>query len=277
MKLLLCTNGSESSQAALQFGVILARTLRYEATVLGVIETPVLQQLIETQTRWAVEQISAANIPCETNFIVGNALSIVPTVADKGDFLTVIGSLGRTIPRRLFRGRTISHLLEEMESPIVYVRTPPQNERLERILICSGGLHFANAAVDFGGQIAKAAQAEVTLFHVATPLPNMPKPVRDVRATPSEVYLQGENIYARNLRQQLANLQSMDLYATFKLESGDPLMQIMAEVRSGRYDLIVIGSHTVMTGPARLVGDIMHRIVEGSNQPVLVVKGPSNS
>lgn len=52
--------------------------------------------------------------------------------------------------------------------------------------------------------------------------------------------------------------------------------EILAEAREGDYDLVVIGSHRALTGPARLVGDITHRIVEDAGRPVLVVKGPGS-
>ena len=46
------------------------------------------------------------------------------------------------------------------------------------------------------------------------------------------------------------------------------MLEILNVARSNSYDLVVIGSHAAVTGPARLIGDITHRIVEHAGRPV---------
>lgn len=271
MDMLLCTNGSASSKVALRVGSHISLALRAPTTVLGVVEASALEKSISNDVGREADQLRTAGIETEGRIVAGDAQQIIPHEANRGKFLTVFGALEHPIWRRWLRGPTMRHVLDALEVPAICVYHAEALLPIEKILVCSGGLYHANSAVRLAGQLAGALKAKVTLLHVATLYSNMPPQLQDVPESP-DAYLEGGTIYAENLREGLEYLRAMDLSVDFRLRKGDPLPEILSELREGDYDLVVVGSHLSVTGPAQLVGDITYRIVENSARPVLVVK-----
>lgn len=271
MELLLCTNGSKDSQIALRLGAQLALTLGLPTTVLGIVESSVRQREVAAKVTKMLEQMRAAGITVESRIVAGDAQTIIPCEANLGNYLTVFGALNPPLWRRLLRGPTMRHVLDAIEGPALCVYESYEPSTIENVLICSGGLQHAMAAVELGGQIAAAYKARVTLLHVATLHTNLPNHFQDIPHSPAE-YLQDETLYAENLQQAIDALEEKGLTVTFCIRVGDPLREILKAIGDERYDLVVIGSHSVVTGPAQLVGDITYRIVERAGRPVLVAK-----
>ena len=98
----------------------------------------------------------------------GNAEDVIPQKARQGDYIVVLGPLGRPQIRRLLTGRSIRHLMEEIEQPILYV--PESKLPLKKILICIGGLGYEVTAEHIAMQMAMKSRAEVTLLHIVPPM-----------------------------------------------------------------------------------------------------------
>jgi len=270
-RILLCTNGSAGSDTALSYGSHMALTLKMPVCVLGIVERAERRGQIETQVERLCQAIREDGLLDEVKYVDGDAVRLISAEA-RPDDLTVVGPLGRPAWWRLLHGPSVRHLLQALVGPVLFTGRSIRGGAFQRILICAGGLSAGDAAVAQAGVIASAAGAEVTLLHVTSPNLALPTPVRDPMTTP-EAYLQADNLYARNIRRALAEMEARQVSVRFLLRKGDPLLEIQAEVRTTAYDLVVIGSHYSLTGPARLVGDITHRIVEEAGSPVLVVRG----
>lgn len=271
MELLLCTNGSSSSKVALQIGADFAAALDLPTTVLGIAESSRTQEDIRIEVERTLEKLRAAGIKVEGRVVAGQAQQIIPAEAERGHYLTAVGALDPPLWRRLLRGPTMRHLLDALKGPVLCVFHVQEVTPVKKVLICSGGLHHADAAIDLGAQIAAAFNAQVTLLHVVTPHAHFPTHLRDILVSPA-AYLQSDTLYARNLQQAMAKLEGLNLSVDFQVRSGEPLLEIMHVAQAGDYDLLVVGSHSAVTGPAQLIGDITHRIVERVRRPVLVVK-----
>ncbi len=269
-ELLLCTNGSADSRVALRLGVCFALALRLPVVILGIVESPKRRKEVTQDVARTAEQLRDGGIIADSRLVSGDAQQIIPAEAVRGDFLVVVGALEHPLWRRLLRGPTMRHLLDVLEGPVLCSFHAQETTAVEKVLICSGGLHHADAAIDLGGRIAAAFTADVTLLHVATPHANMPAHLQDLPDA-SDSYLHGDTIYAHNLQQTLAHLEGMGLSVEFQVRAGDPLLEILKMVHGDAYDLVVIGSHAAVTGPAKLIGDITSRIVEGAGRPVLIV------
>lgn len=273
MRVLLLTNGSSAGRPALDFGVGLAGSLKAPVRLVGMHEGKSAASLsaLDREILRASEHLRRAQVSFDVLRLEGRAETVVLGQAGDGEALAVIGPQGRTGWLHWLRGPAIRHIVGDLAHPIIYVPGPAP-EAIRRILICSGGLSHAEAAVQLAGRLAEALKASVTLLHIAVPLPHMPEPVQDLPARPA-AYLEADSLYSRNLRQARTELSERGLQVDFRLRQGDPLLEILAEIRSGGYDLVTIGSHSSLTGPARLVGDITARVVEGAGCPVLVVPG----
>ncbi len=120
------------------------------------------------------------------------------------------------------------------------------------ILLCVAGMPHAEAAVSFGEIIARATQSAVTLLHVARSKEDRVDSVRFLDAA-------GEML--------------ADLVVDTRIRQGDPVRQILAEVRRGDYDLTVIGARREGGLTQQLLGSVAHKVVRSIPTSVVIAKG----
>ena len=269
MKVLICTNGSTESWRAFEAGALVARALRAEAVILGVVERPSATQRVQRAMEEASAILTVHDVAHTSHVREGRAVAGIASEAAAGDYLTVAGLLGRSHLIRAVRRSSVWRLLDAVSGPMLVVCEP--RAALRSVLICSGGLGRTNAAVRLAGEIAQGARAQVTLLHVLTPTPLMERGWK--REMPdSAAFLQSDALQAQHLREELALLHDLRLEPAFTLRSGRPLDEILAEARAGDYDMVAIGSTTAAGRLVKVaVGGITDKVAERAGRPVLVV------
>ena len=65
--------------------------------------------------------------------------------------------------------------------------------------------------------------------------------------------------------------------AELKIQAGDPAARILAEIRSGNYDLVVMGAHGRGAFMDMLLGSVANKVVRLSPVPVLTVRLPKEN
>lgn len=268
MKVLICTNGSAASRRAFQAGALVAEALRAEVVVLGVVERPSAAQRVQRAMEGASAILTVRNVAHTSRVREGRAVDEIAAEAATGDYLTVVGPLGRRRLIRAVRRSSVWRLLDAVSDPVLVVREP--RAVLRNVLVCSGGLGRTNAAVRLAGEIAQGAGACVTLLHVLIPTPLLERGWK--RETPDgAAFLQSDVLQAQHLREEVALLRDLGLEPAFMLRSGQPLDEILAEAHAGDYDMVAIGS-TATAGPLVkvAVGGITDKIAERAGRPVLV-------
>jgi nucleotide-binding universal stress UspA family protein len=270
MKVLICTNGSTASRRAFEAGALVADALRAQAVVLGVVEHPADAQHVQHAMEGASAILTARNVFHTTRVREGAAVAEIAATAAEGDYLTVVGPLGRGRLIRTVRRSSVWRLLEQVDDPVLIVREP--RAALRSVLICSGGLGRTNAAVQLASEIAQGAGAGVTLLHVWTPIQSLERGWTR-RRPDGEEFLTSDVIQARHLREELALLQECGLEPAFALRFGQALDEILAETRAGDHDMVAIGS-TLSAGPLVkvAVGGITDKVARRAKRPVLVVR-----
>jgi nucleotide-binding universal stress UspA family protein len=119
------------------------------------------------------------------------------------------------------------------------------------ILLCVAGMPHAEPAVSLGAIIACATQSSVTLLHV-------------IRS--EEDRADGERFLAA-AREMLP-----DLTVDMRIRRGDPVKQILAEVRGSDYDLTIIGARRGSGLAERLLGSVAQKVVRRIPTSVLVAR-----
>jgi nucleotide-binding universal stress UspA family protein len=237
--LLLCTNGKETTFPALAYGLWLARLLNASVDLLGIVELPGQETLVQAALDETVRKLEAAQIAYQTIVDKGRGSEVIARVAQTKDYLTVIGPLGRPTWQRLLQGRSFRRILERVESPILYV--PTARLPLKHMLICLGGLKYAQSLERMGLHLARLAGAKITLLHVVEPI-NLDYPTaRQVQIHWKEI-LSTETPQGQNLRQALEEVRQAGLEAEFKVRHGSVVHEILDEVNHGPYDLLGMGS-----------------------------------
>ena len=110
--------------------------------------------------------------------------------------------------------------------------------------------------------LAKQNEARVTLLHVIhSHTLDQDRSLRE-KAT-------------RTLKRQLEKLQAQGVDACYKLRSGEPEEEIVAEVDECDYDLVAMATHghTLMVGV--LLGSVARSLRKKIRLPLLLIKGDS--
>jgi nucleotide-binding universal stress UspA family protein len=270
--LLIATNGFKGTWPSIEYGTWLAATLKLKVTLLGVTENlnPAAiddhHPLEDVFTR-AMELFQQNGVEYNLEVQNGNAEEIIPRKSKQADYLVVLGPLGRPQFRRILTGRSIRHLMEEIEQPILYV--PESKLPLKKILICMGGLGYEVTAEHIAMQMAMNSDAEITLLHIVPPI-DMNYPTARTVSEHWQNLKDTDTPVGRSLRQALEIAKNLGLTANIKARQGNVVEEILAEVKEGNYDLLCMGSiYSTNTLRQLYAPNVTAEISEGAACPVL--------
>ncbi|MDP2778220.1 MAG: universal stress protein, partial [Anaerolineales bacterium] len=200
----------------------------------------------------------------------GNAEDIIPRKANQGTYISVIGPLGRPQIRRLITGRSIRHLMEEIEQPIFYV--PVAKLPLHKVLICIGGLGYEVNAEHIAMQMAMKSRAEITLLHIVPPI-DMNYPTAKTESEHWQNLTETNTPVGRSLRLAMEIAKNDGLTANVKARQGNVVEEILAEVKEGNYDLLCMGSLYSSHALRQLyMPNVTAEIADDINCPVLTAR-----
>lgn len=244
MELLITTNGYKGTWPAIEYGVWLGKTLGLKVNLLGVTEKLNPAQIddhhpLEDVFGRAVELFQQNGLEYQLEVQNGNAEEVIPREARLGEFITVIGPLGRPQIRHWLTGRSIHSLMEQIIGPIMYV--PEMRLPLRKALICVGGLGYEVTAENLAVRLSGLAQAHITLLHVIPPMELDYPTAREVIKS-AEHLADSETPIGRALRKGVNMVKDSGREATVRIREGHIVEEILAEIKAGDYDLVCMGS-----------------------------------
>jgi nucleotide-binding universal stress UspA family protein len=200
----------------------------------------------------------------------GDAEQIIPRKASSGEYITVVSPLGRPQLRRWLVGRSIRHLMELIEGPILYV--PEVRLPLRRLLISVGGLGYEAIAENFAFQVAALNQADVTILHVIPPTDLDYPTTRDVHKHWNDL-AQTDTLPGRSMRQAMDVAAKVGLKANAVVRQGNVVEEILAEIKAGTYDLVCMGSVYSSNALRQMyTPNVTAEVAESAHCPVLTAR-----
>ncbi len=147
-------------------------------------------------------------------------------------------------------------------------------KRLRRVLYATDFSDASDRAFTAALTIAKSLDAKLTIVHVMGPVvPAVPGLYLDA-VTLDQLDKQARPWSARQLKALAGRASKAGVRATTVLnQGGDPVIQILRAARSGRADLIVVGTHGRRGLPKLFLGSVAERIVRMAPCPVVTVRG----
>ena len=272
--ILLSTNGFAGTWPSIEYGAWVAQVIKARVVLLGVMESsqsapaadPELDQLLERATAL----LSEAGVEHSVEHASGHFEDVVAEASNRIGALTVLGPLGRPFLTRVLVGRSIRSLLEVIQNPVLYV--PKSCLPLKRMLICVGGLGYEVTAEHLALQLGAAARAHATLLHVAPPV-DLDYPTARLQRDHWRDLEDTDSLLGRNLRAGLEAAQAAGMQASIKARQGDIVEEIVAEARSGDYDLICMGSPHGFAGLRQKYGPrVTDEVAEQAGCPVLTAR-----
>ncbi len=274
-EILVPTNGFKGSLPAIEEGIWLAKTLDSTITLLGVTERlgPAAiddHHPLEEVFEQAVGLFQRHGAAYRLEVRKGSAEEVISRKAREGEYIVVLGPLGRPPICRWLAGRSVRYFIEEVEQPILYV--PQAKLPVKKILICVGGLGYEVTAEHLAMQIAMKSRAEITLLHIAPPAGLDYPTARAIRENwrhPERT----DTPIGRSLRRALEVAQANGLTAAVRGRQGNVVEEIMEEAREGDYELLCMGSSYSVQSLRQIYSpNVTAEIIDRVNRPVLTAR-----
>ena len=276
MKILFCSDGSSQAENAVRFGALIAAACQAETSILGIVEKVGKEDAVLRALRRAQEILKEYHLNAELITKAGRPVpEIIKRTQEAKYDLVIIGAARKGARGPLSMSARAYKIIESVEPPVLVVIG--ERTALRRILLCTGGTKQSDATVNFAGEIARRANASITLLHVLAEPPamyvNLIKSEEDL-----DKLLQSDSKLGRNLRHQKELLEKLGVPCEVRLQHGLVLDELLQELRRAEYDLIVSGS-----SPAHdrlrtyIMGNLTREIVNRAELPVLVVRSGTKS
>jgi nucleotide-binding universal stress UspA family protein len=270
MKMLIYVGDLVTDMPGIFLGGLIARHLNLPITLLHV--APKTQQKKQEQKEGEAilkqAQEHLAGLEVETRIRRGRvAQKILAEVQEKQhDMVVITASRIGGYPLRLSVNREI---LPKMPCCVIVAKNP--KPEINRILMLTGGLQVSESMIKIGARLASALGAKVTLMHVAANVPSMYTGLNNIEETLEEM-LQTNTPVARHLRRCAKMLAKHNVPSEIKLKHGEPVYEIIREIDSEDYDLVVLGASGVTTGLKEwFLGNVTKDIIDLVAMPVMVV------
>ena len=271
MKILICSDGSEQAERAIRLGATVAVACQAEVTLFGIIETPSRSEAILESLKRGQALLAEKKIPAELTTKTGDPITeIVQRTREQAYDLVVIGAVRKETQGLFWMSSKSYKIIKEIRPPVLSVAG--QVSTIKRILICSAGGRYIDSSLPLTGQIARGMEATVTLLHVLPEPPAIYAGLRRLEET-ADVLLASQSELGLSLRRQQQTFAEIGVKAVLRLRHGPVLEEILRELKTGNYDLVVTGSAPSRSFRTYVLGDISREIVNHADCAVLVARG----
>lgn len=270
MKMLVCIRQLPYAEPTVSFGGLFAHLAEARVNLMTVIDREDERPAAEAELERAKSLLT--DLQVKTTIRKGEAVSEILNESKGTNYdMVVVGSHEANTIIEALLGTITGKVAEKAGSSVLVVKGE-RSTKLEKILVAVGGHKMNKGVVKFAGQLAKAADAALTVLYVTNPVPTMYTGLEEIEETLEEL-LQTDTPIAQYLRWSAAYLSEKGVKANVEIAQGVPAEEIMRQARIGDYDLIVIGARSLFGLFQRLFVDrVTPNVVERAPCCVLVVR-----
>lgn len=271
MKILICSDGHASADNAIRFIAKTAAACSAEVTLLGVVEHPGDESALAEALGRGAQILRDEGVQVEIVNGKGHPIEQIKQRTQQQNYdLVVVGAERKTSSP--FALSTKAYYIIKGIDPAVLVMIGKRPE-LRRILVCSSGQPSMDRTIALTAAIARGSRAEVTLLHVLAAPPLIYSDLLEREISGVDKLLASNFSLAKNLRNEKAAFEELQVPVDVKLRSGDVAQELLREARRRDFDLIVTGS-SLTGGIIRtyVMGDVTAAILDGAECAVLVVR-----
>ena len=271
MRILICSDGADPADNPTRLGGLIAGPCQSQTTLLGISENPGDEEPLRRALESEAEMLRKMGVSPEIVVRSGEPIRqiLAETTANEYD-LAVIGARRKGSGGLYWRPEKTYEVIKAVPPPVLVATGAC--DRLQRILVCTGGKKYIDDAVQLAGEIAKCVSGVITLLHVMAEPPAI---YADLVRLEEDVdrLLASDSELGRNLRGQKESLEKIGITVEVRIRHGLALDQIFAEVRRGKHDLIVTGTSQARgTFRHYIMGDLTRGILNRADCPVLVAR-----
>lgn len=271
MQVLAATGGAPHSDVAVRMGGLIFETVGGALTLITVIrhesERPQADAIL-VRAKTLVGPVAA-----ETRTIVrtGKPAEEIVKQAEAGNAdIIVVGDRSQHGLAARLLAPTAERVIAHMPCPVLIARGQPRP--LRHVLVCESGRSpsLLNRLI---ARLAKLLMHvdTLTVLHVMSQMVAGPGvPGWELRADAEEL-MDKHTPEGSLLEEDLDRLAELNVRLEAKVRHGLVVREILAEARSGDYDLVVIGAHQGKGWERYLLDDLAHDLISYADRPLLVI------
>ena len=272
MHILICSDGTDPADDPTRLGSLLAGPCNSPTTLLGIAEDAAEEEPLRVALESEAEMLRRAGVSPEIVIRLGEPIRQILKESSESEYdLAIIGARRKEDGGGLYwRPEKTYEVIKAIPPPVLVAIGPC--EKLARILVCTGGKRYSDAAVQLAGEIAVCVGGTVTLLHVMAEPPAIFADLVRLEEDVDRLLNSGSEL-GKNLRGQRESLKKLGVSVQIRIRHGLALDQIFAEVHEGEHDLIATGSSQAR-GTLRhyIMGDLTRGILNRADCPVLVAR-----
>jgi nucleotide-binding universal stress UspA family protein len=274
MRILMITDGSQHAEEGLRLGAQIARCTTEAPTVLTVMKQEGDRSLADAILTRARQVLAPYVLDVETKIRLGAPAQEIIDEAREGSYDLVVVSESQR-PNRVTRLRpdaTVLSVAKRAPCPVIVAKG--KCGPIHGILLCDSGAESPSLLRRFTAQFEELLQGEkeVTILHVMSQISAGPGVKgMQLRADAAEL-MDGHTPEGELLERDVQILERVGAHPRPKVRHGWVVDEILRDVQSGDYDLVVIGAHRGEGWPHILLDNLADKIVVQLDRPVLVVR-----
>ncbi len=273
MRILIAIHESASAEKMLRFSAQLLRGAGEPPVVLTVVKDEAERPRAEAYLAEACTLLGEGGIRPRVRVRKGAAVQQIIQETHEGSYdLLLVGMADSSPLSERLLGATAARVAEQAPCPVLVVKG--QIGEIRRILMCDSGAESPSPLGRYTVQLAESIEGEeeVTVLHVMSQISAGPG-VRggQLRAAADELIIE-ETPEGRLLKRDLQALDQPGIHPSPKVRHGLVVDEILAEAKSGAYDLVVIGAHRSTGWQRFLLDDLAHKLLAQLDRPVLLVQ-----
>ena len=270
MRILIATDGSPEAELAVQLGNEVEQMVGGVVTLLTVIRQPAEWPQADAILLRA-KSILSATAAVQTKIRLGQVADEIVNAARIGQQQLII--VGEQPPHGLV-GRLLAPTAEkvilQMPGPVLLARGGIRP--LRRVLVCESGREpslLARLTKQLAPLLCQVD--ELTALHVMSQIAAAPGvPGWELRASADEL-MEKHTIEGSLLEADMARLARLNVRLQAKVRHGLVVREILDEMQTGDYDLVVIGAHRSKGWERFLLDDLARELIHHADRPLLVV------
>jgi len=252
-KIVVGTDFSTQSDAAVRHGIHIARSTRAQLLVVHVVETPAEEEgLASVQSaieRWhaddearltdALEAQAADDVEITQEIVDASSTAegLQAVVEAHGADLTIVGSTGLSGIKETLLGSTAQKVLRTVRNDVLVARGKPVEGGYQRVLIPTDFSEAADNALELAVALA-TPNARFDLVHFW----RVPEAARADEYSKLVIDTVGKSVKQQGMR-LLESFMQQAPNATFQSVQASPERGVQKTFEEADYDLVVVGSH----------------------------------
>jgi len=273
MRILLTTDGSNSSNDVLLYGAQFSDRSDQPITVVTVINAESERSQGEAALFTARELLKPIMSDVITKIRMGDILKEIVKEAREFDYeLIVVGAQTKSKPgKHLLKSTDILNVIQGTICSVLIVKGPYRP--IHKMLLCDSGVEDSSLPERFAVRYADLSEHEdeLTVLHVMSQISAGPGIKGKQLRADAEDLIQEKTPEGQVLECDIEILNKSLIHPHPKIRHGFVIDEILAESRAGDYDLVIIGAHRKEGWGGILLDDLAKKIILQIDRPILVV------